>query len=214
MVAAIMGLQVLMVAQAHRIVVLEDDPYGELRFRGTPCKPLSALDDQGVVVHLGTFSKTLAPGLRIGWLVGPEAIVRAVTIVKQAADLHTATLAQHATAALLERFDYDAHVARLRLAYGERCRAMLDALARHMPAGTRWTKPDGGLFVWVELPDGLSADAVFAAALREKVAFVPGSGFFADAPRVEFMRLNYSNRSPELIEAGMARLGRVLERLS
>jgi 2-aminoadipate transaminase len=202
--------RLIRLAQAHRIVVLEDDPYGELRFRGKSPEPLAALDDQGVVVHLGTFSKTLAPGLRIGWLVGPEALVRAAAIAKQAADLHTATLAQRATAVLLEDFDYDAHLVRLRAAYGERCAAMLAALERHLPPGTRWTEPDGGLFVWVELPHGLSADAIFAAALREKVAFVPGSGFFADAPRHQFMRLNFSNRAPDLIEEGMTRLGRVV----
>ena len=197
-------------AQAHRIVVLEDDPYGELRFRGEAPPPLAALDDAGVVVHLGTFSKTLAPGLRLGWLVGPRELVRAVTIAKQAADLHTATLAQRATAALLARFDYDAHLVRLRQVYAERCQAMLGALSRYLPPGTRWTRPDGGLFVWAELPAGLDADEIFVRALREKVAFVPGSAFYATAPRAEMMRLNFSNRPPELIEEGMARLGRVV----
>lgn len=197
-------------AQAHRIPILEDDPYGELRFRGEPSPPLAALDEGQVVIHLGTFSKTLAPGLRIGWLVGPKELVRAATIAKQAADLHTATLAQRATAELLgSGFDYDAHLGAIRRAYGERCVAMLGALERHMPAGSRWTRPDGGLFVWAELPEGTSADEIFTAALHEKVAFVPGSAFYADAPRPEMLRLNYSNRPPELIEEGMARLGRV-----
>ncbi|HEY4117941.1 MAG TPA: PLP-dependent aminotransferase family protein, partial [Byssovorax sp.] len=199
-------------AAAHGVVVLEDDPYGELRFRGEAAPPLAAYDDAGVVVHLGTFSKTLAPGLRIAWLTGPREIVRAVTVAKQAADLHTATLAQRATARLLASFDYDAHVGRIRVAYGARCDAMLASLARHMPAGTRWTNPDGGLFVWVELPRGLSADDVFAEALREKVAFVPGSGFFPGAVRREFLRLNFSNRPEALIEEGMSRLGAVLRR--
>jgi 2-aminoadipate transaminase len=198
--------------QVHRIPLLEDDPYGELRFRGEPPPPLAAIDDGGVVVHLGTFSKTLAPGMRLGWLVGPREIVRAATIVKQAADLHTGTLAQRAAASLLARFDYDGHLAGLRRAYGERCLAMLAALEQHLPPGTRWTNPDGGLFVWAELPSGISADDVFADALREKVAFVPGSAFFADSPRHEFLRLNYSNRPPELIAEGMARLGRVVSR--
>jgi 2-aminoadipate transaminase len=196
--------------QAHRIPVLEDDPYGELRFRGEASPPLAALDDAGVVVHLGTFSKTLAPGMRLGWLVGPRELVRAATIAKQAADLHTATLAQRAAAVLLSRFDYDAHLMQLRRVYGERCEAMLGALKRHLPQGTRWTRPDGGLFIWAELPFGVSADEIFADALREKVAFVPGSAFFADSVRCEFLRLNYSNRPPELIEEGIHRLGRVV----
>ncbi len=192
--------------------VLEDNPYGELRFRGEDLPPLAALDDDGVVIHLGTFSKTLAPGMRLGWLVGPRELVRACTIAKQAADLHTATLAQRAAAALLARFDYDAHLARLRVVYGERCAAMLGALARHLPPGTRWTRPDGGLFIWAQLPGGVSADEIFAEALREKVAFVPGSAFYAQAPRHDMLRLNYSNRPVELIEEGIARLGRVVGR--
>ncbi len=197
-------------AGTHRIPVLEDDPYGELRFRGEAPPPLAALDDVGVVIHLGTFSKTLAPGVRLGWLVGPRELVRAATIAKQAADLHSATLAQRAIATLLTTFDYDAHLATLRRVYGERCVAMLDALDHHLPSGTRWTRPDGGLFIWAELPEGISADEIFADALREKVAFVPGSAFFAASPRREFMRLNYSNRPPALIEEGIARLGRVV----
>ncbi len=198
--------------QAHRVPILEDDPYGELRFRGEAPPPLAALDDEGVVVHLGTFSKTLAPGLRLGWLVGSRELVRAATIAKQAADLHTATLAQRAAAALLARFDYDAHLGVIRKVYGERCQAMLGALERHLPSGTRWTRPDGGLFIWAELPSGIDADAVFAEALREKVAFVPGSAFFAASPRREMLRLNYSNRPADLIEEGIARLGRVVRR--
>ena len=202
----------LALCQAHRVPVLEDNPYGELRFRGEAPAPLAALDDSGVVVHLGTFSKTLAPGMRLGWLVGPRELVRSITIAKQAADLHTATLAQRAASALLARFDYDAHLGTLRRVYGERCDAMLGALERHLPAGTRWTRPEGGLFVWAELPSGLRADDLFAEALREKVAFVPGSAFYADAPRYETLRLNYSNRPSELIEEGIARLGRVVAR--
>lgn len=199
-------------AQAHRIPVLEDNPYGELRFRGEDLPPLAALDGGDVVVHLGTFSKTLAPGMRLGWLVGPRELVRAATIAKQAADLHTGTLAQRAASRLLAKFDYDGHLATLRRTYGERCVAMLSALEKHLPQGTRWTRPDGGLFVWAELPEGMSSDEIFADALREKVAFVPGSSFFADAPRRQFLRLNYSNRPAALIEEGMARLGRVVAR--
>jgi 2-aminoadipate transaminase len=197
-------------AQRHRLPILEDNPYGELRFRGEALPSLASLDEEGVVIHLGTFSKTLAPGLRIGWVVGPRELVRAVTLAKQAADLHTATLAQRATARLLARFDYEAHLGRLRATYGERCEAMLGALERHMPEGTRWTRPEGGMFVWVELPGGLSGDALLPRALEERVAFVPGSPFFAAWPRSEFIRLNYSNRPPELIEEGMRRLGAVL----
>lgn len=198
--------------QAYRVPILEDDPYGELRFRGVAPPPLAALDDEGVVLHLGTFSKTLAPGMRLGWMVGPKELIRAATIAKQAADLHTGSLSQRAAAELLGRFDYDAHLGRLRTIYGERCVAMLDGLERHLPQGTRFTRPDGGLFVWVELPSGVSADDLFAEALRDKVAFVPGSAFYAESPRSEMMRLNYSNRPADLIEEGLARLGRAVRR--
>lgn len=199
-------------AQRHNVPVLEDDPYGALRFEGRDLPSLAALDDVGVVVHLGTFSKTLAPGLRIGWAVGPKEVLRAMTIAKQAADLHTATLAQRATAALLETFDYEAHLTQLRAVYGARRQAMLDALGRYMPKGTRWTKPEGGMFTWVELPGGLSSDALFQAALAEHVAFVPGTSFYAETPRLDTMRLNYSNRPEDKIEEGMARLGKVVAR--
>lgn len=197
-------------AQRHGIIILEDNPYGELRFRGDFLPSLASLDDMGVVAQLGTFSKTLAPGLRIGWVTASRELMRALTIGKQATDLHTATLAQRATARLLKKFDYAGHLSTLRATYGERCNTMLAALEKYMPAGTRWTHPDGGMFLWVELPAGMSCDAVFPHALEQRVAFVPGSPFFAGTPRHEFMRLNYSNRSPEFIEEGMRRLGAVL----
>ncbi|WP_375773535.1 PLP-dependent aminotransferase family protein [Archangium gephyra] len=197
-------------AQRHRILILEDNPYGELRFRGSHLPSLASLDTEGVVITLGTFSKTLAPGLRIGWAVGPCELIRPLTVVKQSADLHTATVAQRATARLLSRFDYNANLDKLRAVYGERCQAMLASLEKQMPRGTRWTQPDGGMFVWVELPRGMSADTLFPQALEKRVAFVPGSPFFAAEPRSEFMRLNFSNRPPELIEEGMRRLGTVI----
>ncbi|HEY3354852.1 MAG TPA: PLP-dependent aminotransferase family protein [Polyangia bacterium] len=197
-------------AQRRGVALLEDDPYGELRYAGAPVPPLQALDEAGVVVRLGSFSKTLAPGLRLAYATGPREVIRAMTVAKQAADLHTATLAQRAAAALLERFDYDAHLTTLRTAYGARLGAMLAALGRHLPAGSRWTRPEGGLFVWAELPGGLDAEALFPLALAQKVAFVPGQPFYAGDPRVSTLRLNFSNRPADLIEEGMARLGRVV----
>lgn len=197
-------------AARHGIAILEDDPYGELRFRGERQPSLMALDDAGVVLQLGTFSKTLAPGMRIGWLTGPKALMRGATTAKQAADLHSATLAQRAAASLLAEFDYDAHLRKIRTVYGQRCVAMLDALEKHMPAGTRWTIPDGGLFIWVRLPTGMRSDELLVPAVEQKVAFVPGSPFFAKEPQHEYLRLNFSNRPSELIEVGMERLGRVV----
>lgn len=196
-------------ANRHGVAVLEDDPYGELIFSGERLPAVAALGGSNVL-HISTFSKTLAPGLRIGWLSGDEALVRKATIVKQAADLHTATLSQRAASVLLRDFDLEAHMRRLRSVYGARCATMLAALRTYMPAGTTWIEPTGGMFVWMQLPGGLDAEALFAQALAKQVAFVPGSAFFVDDIRTDFVRLNFSNRPPELIKEGMRRLGEVV----
>ena len=203
-------LRLIELATRHGVTILEDDPYGELRFRGVRPPSLAALDDAGVVLQLGTFSKTLAPGLRIGWITGSPELIRACTTAKQAADLHSGNLSQRATAKLLETFDYDGHLAKIREVYGARCDDLLGALTRHLPAGSRWTRPDGGLFVWVELPAGLDAERLLQTAVQHHVAFVPGAPFFAKHPRASTLRLNFSNRGRELIELGMTRLGEVI----
>ncbi len=193
-------------AAEHGVAVLEDDPYAELRYSGAPLPPVAGLEPEATVLHLGSFSKTLAPGLRLGFAVADERIIRALTIAKQAADLHTGVLSQRAVSRLLETFDYDAHLRRLQL-YGERLAAMLASLERSFPAGARWTRPEGGLFVWARLPHGLDAEALLSAAMREHVAFVPGAPFYPHLPQRDTLRLNFSNRPPELIAEGMARLG-------
>lgn len=204
--------KLIAIATKHNIAIIEDDPYGELRFRGEALPSLASLDDQGVVIRLGSFSKTLAPGLRIGFATGPRDAIRAMTIAKQAADLHTGSLVQRAAARLLETFDFEGHLAILRTAYGARADAMLLALDKEMPAGASWTRPAGGMFIWLALPKGLAALDLFPAAIEEKVAFVPGNGFFAGAKQPQFMRLNYSNCSEANIGIGMERLGRVVAR--
>jgi 2-aminoadipate transaminase len=201
--------QLAAIAAEHRVAILEDDPYGELAFDGTPPRPVAA-EGYGNVLYLSTFSKTLAPGLRIGWLWGDTQVVRKATIAKQAADLHTATLAQRATAALLARFDYHGHVAHIRDVYRERCQTMLSALAEHMPPGCRWVTPTGGMFTWLQLPGGLDAATLLPAAVDRKIAFVPGSAFFVDDIRCDFVRLNFSNQPPSSIVEGMRRFGHVI----
>ena len=200
------------ISRRYRIPILEDDPYGELRYRGTKPKSLAALDKDGLVIRLSTFSKTLSPGIRIGWVTASEEILQALVIVKQAADLHTSTIEQRAAARLLQDFDYDAHVARLCEVYGERCDTMLKAMEAHFPSEARWTRPEGGLFLWVELPVRINAEEAFKDAVRERVAFVSGTSFFANEPRHNFIRLNFSNQSPEMIEEGIKRIGNVLKR--
>ena len=200
-------------AHKHEVPILEDDPYGALRFAGKPDKPMAAYAPD-ITFHLGTFSKTLAPGLRIGWLFGPSEAMRPLTIAKQACDLHTATLAQRVASKLLETFDYHGHLETIRRVYGERCQAMLEGLERHMPEGTRWSRPEGGLFLWLELPNGLRDEDVFHAAIERQVAVVPGSGFFADGADHGFLRLNYSNQSIGNIRIGVERLGETIRTLS
>jgi 2-aminoadipate transaminase len=170
------------------------------------------LDKDGLVIHISTFSKTLSPGMRLGWLIAPEAIFQMAVTAKQAADLHTSTIEQRAAARLLKTFDYNGHVQHLRSVYGERCQAMLSALDRYFPDEARWTRPGGGLFLWVQLPERISADTLLEEAVGERVAFVPGTSFFACQTRLNFMRLNFSNQQPEMIEVGIKRIARVIER--
>ena len=204
--------QLIDLSLRYGVPILEDNPYSELRYAGVAPEPLAALDREGLVIHIGTFSKTISPGMRIGWLTAAEPIFKHVVTAKQAADLHTCTVEQRAAGRLLRDFDYDGHVAHLCLVYGERCNTMRDAIERHFPSETRWTKPDGGLFLWVELPETVNADELFADALREQVAFVPGASFFAGEQRTNFMRLNFSNQTPDRIEEGIKRIAGVLKR--
>ncbi len=197
-------------SRRYQIPILEDDPYGELRYRGKQLPPLAALDRDGWVIYLSTFSKTLSPGLRIGWAIASEPILRAMITAKQAADLHTSTLLQHGVARMLQSFDYPRHLDAIRQVYGTRCETMLNALRAHFPKGTRWTRPEGGLFLWVELPHELRSEEIFDAAVAQKVAFVPGAPFFVNEEPHHFLRLNFSNRPPEVIENGIRRLGEVL----
>jgi 2-aminoadipate transaminase len=141
---------------------------------------------------------------------GPAHLLKHLVIAKQSTDLHSSSLSQRAVAALFETFDYGRHLKTLRSTYGERCDTMLNALERAMPEGTKLTRPDGGLFVWAELPAGLDTEALLKQAVAHKVAFVPGAPFFAEAPRRNSLRLNFSNRPPELISEGIARLGEVI----
>jgi 2-aminoadipate transaminase len=201
----------LEIARRYGVPIVEDDPYCELRYRGAPLAPLAAMDTDGLVIYLSTFSKTLSPGMRIGWTHSSAEIFRALVRAKQAADLHTNTIQQRAAARLLATFDFDAHVQRIRTVYGERRDVMLAALTEYFPVECCWTRPDGGLFLWVELPAEVSAEELFDKAIQECVAFVPGAPFFVAEPRQNFMRLNFSNSPPKLIHEGIRRLGNLLK---
>jgi 2-aminoadipate transaminase len=204
--------------------IVEDDPYGQLRYEGDHLPPLVTLDADshgcangeraftGNVIYLSTLSKTLAPGLRIGWVVAPESVVRKLVQIKQAADLHTSTFCQHVAYEVAREGFLDRHVRRLRAMYGMRRDAMLAALDRHFPPGVRWTRPKGGLFLWATAPKGVDTAALLKEALAEKVAFVPGAAFHPCGGGHESMRLNFSYAPPEVIEEGIRRLGQVLSR--
>lgn len=198
----------LALAQAWKVPILEDDPYGAIRFSGEPLPPLAALDDQGLVISLGTFSKMLAPGLRVGWLRAPAATQRHLVVAKQATDLHSSSLAQRAIAELLGRFELEAHLQTLRATYRDRCHLMSDVVTASFPGGTRFEAPDGGLFLWVELPRGLDTLALLTTAVtRHRVAYVPGAPFFVERPRSNTLRLNFSNCQPAAIVDGVSALG-------
>jgi DNA-binding transcriptional MocR family regulator len=208
-------------AAASGCWVIEDDPYGELRFSGTPLLPLAAQPAlAGSVLHLGSFSKVGAPGLRLGWLRAPATLLPALAVAKQAADLHTSTLDQAAAADYLTHSDLDAHIAGLRTEYRLRRDAMLAAMPSTLPAGSTWSEPDGGMFVWAHVggptieksgaDSSVDTTPLLPAALRADVAFVPGTPFFASTPDRATMRLSFTTHTADEITEGMRRLAGVL----
>jgi DNA-binding transcriptional MocR family regulator len=193
-------------AAEHDVWVIEDDPYGELRYRGEPVAPLATFGER--ILYLGSLSKIGAPGLRLGWLRAPRSLLPAAVIAKQAADLHTSTIDQAAAAVYLANTDMDGHVRMLRAAYQERRDTMITALPDTVPAGTVWTDPDGGMFVWLRLPGaGVDTAEVLTHALTHNVAFVPGAPFFAVNPDHATMRLSFATSPLDVITEGMRRLG-------
>ena len=197
-------------AAHHPVVVIEDSPYAELAFDGPPLPAIQSLDEHGQVVYLGTFSKTFCPGLRLGWVAGPKELVDKYVLVKQGADLHTSTLPQRLLQLYLDRHDFDAHIQRIRTLYHRRRNVMLEAMDRFFPPGVRYTRPQGGLFLWVELPEQLNARDLLTASLAENVAFVPGGAFFPNGGHEHTIRLNFSNMPEERIREGIQRLARVI----
>ncbi|WP_394362026.1 PLP-dependent aminotransferase family protein [Amycolatopsis sp. SB7-3] len=195
----------------HGFWLVEDDPYHELRYRGEREEPLSARPElAGRTIYLGTFSKVISPGMRLGWFRAPSDLLRRVTILKQATDLHTSTIDQAAAAEYLAAADLDAHVRRLCATYRVRRDAMMAELPAITPPGTTWTDPDGGMFVWVTLPRGADTDRLLPEALRHDVAYVPGSAFQVGEPDRSALRLSFASHGPETIAEGLRRLGKVL----
>jgi 2-aminoadipate transaminase len=212
--------ELVTLANRYGIPIVEDDPYGQLRYEGEHLPPLVVLDrgnvprDSGYtlgnVIYLSTFSKTLAPGLRLGWIVAPPEVIAKLVQLKQGADLHTSTFAQVVAYEVARDNFLDQHVRRLRVVYRQRRDVMLEALAQYFPAEVTWTRPKGGLFLWVTLPKGMHAEKLFHEALKQNVAFVPGESFFAPNDQNHHgnrhFRLNFSHARPEEIKEGIRRL--------
>ena len=184
------------IAVKRNFVIVEDDPYGRLRYRGSHIPPIKSFDKTGHVVYLSTFSKTVAPGFRTGWVVAPKAVREKLIIAKQATDLHTSSLDQLVLDRYLEDFDNDAHVEKIRKAYGERFSAMNVALREAMPSGWTWTHPEGGMFLWVRGPTGVDTAKVLECAIEKKIAFVPGGDFFPTATARISCALIFRIRNP------------------
>ena len=209
--------KILDLAEELDIAMIEDAAYQSLRYDGEEVPPLLALDIQrnGSIeatrtIYCGSFSKTLAPGLRVGWVCAAKPVISKLVLMKQAADLHSATLNQMAIHTVASN-GFDAQIDKIKTAYRARRDAILAALARHMPEGVSWTKPDGGMYVWVTLPEHFDGAALLAESLKtERVAFVPGKAFFADGSGANTLRLSFSCASEAMIEEGIMRLGRVV----
>lgn len=199
-------------ANKHDVIVLEDTPYRHIRFAGETLPTLKSMDTEGRVIHLGSFSKVLVPGLRIGWAVAAPALLDKMALLKVAADTQTSTLNMAAASLFLDRFDLDAHVAMLRTAYGRKKEVMLDAIRQHFPQDVTMTDPEGGLFTWATFADGFDATAFMRdiALPQAHVAYVPGATFFPVQEQSNHARINYSAQSEDRIREGIAALGKVL----
>ncbi len=196
----------------YRVPLVEDDPYGSLTFGAASGSTLRALAPD-TTLHLGTFSKILAPGLRLGWVIGPKEWLGKLAQVKQSADLHTSTLSQHVALEVMLSGAVEGHIGRICEEYGARCAAMLEAIEAHFPAGSKWTVPTGGMFVWVELPRGVNTAALLPEVVaQEKVAYVSGAPFHPNGGGENTMRLNFTHTAPDVVRDGVARLGRALVR--
>lgn len=195
----------------YEIPVIEDNPYGELRFEGEFLPALKSLDTKGLVVFLGTFSKILAPGYRLGWVCASDEILGKYNMMAQAAALQASTISQMETSKWLDMFDLDEHVAKIREVYGRRRTVMVETMERELPDCCKFTRPDGGLFTWIELPEYMDARELQMKCLEKKVAFVPGCSFFPNGGHENTMRLNYSCMPEDKIVQGITALAQAIK---
>ncbi|MFW5714186.1 MAG: PLP-dependent aminotransferase family protein [Brevefilum sp.] len=213
--------QLVDMADAYGVPIVEDDPYGQLRYEGEHLPPVVVLDDEmrakevpiysGNVIYTSTFSKILAPGLRLAWVVAPSEVIKKLVQAKQGADLHTSTFNQYLAYQVANSEWMKSHICLIRKTYRERRDVMIKALEQYMPEGVQWTEPKGGLFLWVTLPKSINTAEIFTKAVEAKVAFVPGGSFHPVGGGENTMRLNFSNTSPEMTMEGIKRLAQVIK---
>jgi 2-aminoadipate transaminase len=189
--------------------LIEDDPYGALSYKGEPFPKMLTMNPDGVI-YMGSFSKVLTPGIRLGYVVAPLPLVRRLELAKQAADLHTAQLTQMVVHQVIKDGFLERHIPSIRTLYANQCQAMLDAMAEHFPAGVSWTRPEGGMFIWVTLPKHIDAMKLLDQSIAAKVAFVPGAPFYANEPETNTLRLSFVTVPPERIREGIAILGKLI----
>ncbi|SKA86633.1 2-aminoadipate transaminase [Caloramator quimbayensis] len=200
-------------AEKYNIPIIEDNPYGELIYEGDVLPSIKSFDKNGIVVYLGTFSKTFCPGLRIGWVCADKEILSKYIIVKQGADLQTNSMSQREAAIFMENYNLNDHINKIKEVYKKRRDLMLETMKQEFPENCTFTYPKGGLFTWVTLPEGLDAAKILEICLKENVAFVPGGSFFPNGGHSNHFRLNFSNMTEEKIVEGIKRLGKVLRSL-
>jgi len=198
--------RILEIAARHGVVIVEDDPYGKLRYSGTDIPSIKSHDTENAVIYVSTVSKTVTPGLRIGWVTAHESILNHLVVAKQAADLHASNLDQRIVDRYFADFDNNQHIERIRQIYGTRFACMNQALEEFMPEGFHWTRPEGGMFLWVTAPTHVNTQQMLASAIERKILYVPGRDFFPNGGGDHFMRLNFSNASEENIRLGISRL--------
>jgi len=201
---------VLRVASKYGVPIIEDDPYGELRYEGSALPAIRSFSTEDEVIYLGTFSKTLAPGLRLGWIVAGKSLIAKLVVAKQGTDLHTSTLLQRATHYYLNHFDANQHIETIRQAYKVRRDLMLSELQENFSNQAIWTKPTGGMFIWLTLPEKYDTVNLLPSVLTGNVAYVPGAHFFTDEGSCSSMRLNFSNPTPLQIQQGIKLLATIL----
>ncbi len=203
--------KLLQLADKYNFFIIEDNPYGELRFKGEDVASIKTMDDNYRVIYVGSFSKILSPGIRVGWVIAHNEIIEKIVVVKQVNDVHTNVLSQMMAVEYMNKYSIDVHIEKIRELYGRRCGFMLDCMDKYFPSFVDYTRPEGGLFIWCTLPEGYDTIEVMKESVKHKVAFVPGYTFMVDMKsKSPCFRLNYSTMAEENIEKGIKILGEVL----